>query len=298
METRYDEANKVTFYAIAWNILLTLIKIFAGIFGKSSVMIADGLHSASDIITSVGVLIGNYISSKPFDKEHNYGHEKAETLVSFLLSMILIIVSFTIGFEALKSLFNLGEVQIPTILPLIVSVISILIKEYQFRITIKVAKKINSPALKADAWHHRSDALSSVAAFIGIGGAMLGFKAFEPVTSVIVALFVSKVGYDIFKSSINELMDVSIDEEHENEIKNIASSTAGVKNLGALRTRKHGAYAYVDLVICVDGDLTVKEGHDIATNLEKKIIEELSIVKGITVHVEPCEGCNKKHCCK
>ena len=141
METRYDEANKVTFYAIAWNILLTLIKIFAGIFGKSSVMIADGLHSASDIITSVGVLIGNYISSKPSDKEHNYGHEKAETLVSFLLSMILIIVSFTIGFEALKSLFNLGEVQIPTILPLIVSVISILIKEYQFRITIKVAKK-------------------------------------------------------------------------------------------------------------------------------------------------------------
>ena len=127
---------------------------------------------------------------------------------------------------------------------------------------------------------------------------MLGFKAFEPVTSVIVALFVSKVGYDIFKGSINELMDVSIDEEHENEIKNIASSTEGVKKLGALRTRKHGAYAYVDLVICVDGDLTVKEGHDIATNLEKKIIEELSIVKGITVHVEPCGGCNKKHCCK
>ena len=270
MERRYDEANKVTLKAIGWNIFLAFIKIIAGILGKSSVMIADGLHSASDIITSMGVLIGNYISSKPFDKEHNYGHEKAETLVSFLLSIILVGVALSIGYEASKSLFNIEGIAIPTLLPLVVSIISILIKEYQYRITIRIAKKINSPALKADAWHHRSDALSSIAAFVGIGGAMLGFKILEPLASIVVALFVCKVGYDILKNAVNELMDVSIDETYENEIKKIAQLTEGVMNLGSLRTRKHGASAYVDLVICVDGKLTVTSGHDIATNLEKK----------------------------
>ena len=298
METRYDEANKVTLQAIGWNIFLAFIKIIAGILGKSSVMIADGLHSASDIITSMGVLIGNYISSKPFDKEHNYGHEKAETLVSFLLSIILVGVALSIGYEASKSLFNIEGIAIPTLLPLVVSIISILIKEYQYRITIRIAKKINSPALKADAWHHRSDALSSIAAFVGIGGAMLGFKILEPLASIVVALFVCKVGYDILKNAVNELMDVSIDETYENEIKKIAQLTEGVMNLGSLRTRKHGASAYVDLVICVNGKLTVTSGHDIATNLEKKIQNDINIVKGITVHVEPCNSCNEKRCNK
>ena len=298
METRYDEAKKVTLKAIGWNIFLAFIKIIAGILGKSSVMIADGLHSASDIITSMGVLIGTYISSKPFDKEHNYGHEKAETLVSFLLSIILVGVALSIGYEASKSLFNIEGIARPTLLPLVVSIISILIKEYQYRITIRIAKKINSPALKADAWHHRSDALSSIAAFVGIGGAMLGFKILEPLASIVVALFVCKVGYDILKNAVNELMDVSIDETYENEIKKIAQLTEGVMNLGSLRTRKHGASAYVDLVICVDGKLTVTSGHDIATNLEKKIQNDINIVKGITVHVEPCNSCNEKRCNK
>lgn len=298
METRYEEANKVTIQAIVWNIILTVIKIIAGIFGKSSAMISDGLHSASDIISSVGVLIGNYVSSRPDDKEHNYGHEKAETLVSFLLSILLIFVSITIGFQAVKSLFNLDEVEIPTKLPLIVAIISILIKEYQYRITIKIAKKINSPALKADAWHHRSDALSSIAAFVGIGGAMLGFKALDPVASVVVAIFVAKVGYEILINSVNELMDLSVDDEQEEQIRKIAKDTEGVRNLGHMRTRKHGAMAYVDLTICVDGSLTVAQGHDIAHKLEKHIISHMEFVKGITVHVEPCNHCSGNICLK
>lgn len=298
METRYDEANKVTIQSILWNIILTIIKIFAGVVGKSSAMVADGLHSASDIISSVGVLIGNKIAKAPNDKEHNYGHEKAETLVSFLLSLLLIVVSLKIGFSALKSLFNLDSVQVPTLLPLIVSVISIAIKEYQFRITIKVANKINSPSLKADAWHHRSDALSSIAAFIGIGGALLGFKALDPIASVVVALFVAKVGFDILKDSANELMDYSIDEDQEKQIVKIAENTNGVINLGEIRTRKHGATAYVDLTICVNKDLTVYEGHEIATKLEKRIVKEMQFVKGITVHVEPCINCPGNSCRK
>ncbi|MBO3444089.1 cation diffusion facilitator family transporter [Clostridium sp. CCUG 7971] len=295
METRYDEANKVTIQAIIWNVILTAIKIIAGVLGKSNAMIADGLHSASDIVSSVGVLIGNYVSATPQDKEHNYGHEKAETLVSFILSLLLIFVSITIGIEAFKSLLNLDKLQIPTVLPLIVSVISVLIKEYQYRITIKIANKINSPALKADAWHHRSDALSSVAAFVGIGGSMLGFKALDPVASIVVALFVAKVGIDILRNSVNELMDLSIDEEQSNQIIKIAENTEGVRKLGELKSRKHGAMAYIDLTICVDGKLTVIEGHDIAHKLEKHIINDMEFVKGITVHVEPCvEDC--KNC--
>ena len=298
METRYEESDKVTIQSILWNIFLTIIKIFAGIFGKSSAMISDGLHSASDIISSVGVLIGNKIAKTPNDKEHNYGHEKAETLVSFFLSILLIIVSLKIGWGALQSLFNLDSVQVPTALPLIVSIISIGIKEYQYRITIRIANRINSPSLKADAWHHRSDALSSIAAFIGIGGAMLGFKALDPIASIVVALFVAKVGFDILKDSTNELMDYSIDDEQEEQIRKIAEKIDGVINLGELRTRKHGAMAYVDLTICVNKDLTVLEGHELAHKIEKYIINEMKFVKGITVHVEPCINCPGNYCRK
>lgn len=293
METRYEEATRVTLLSILWNVILTFIKIFAGFVGKSNAMIADGLHSASDIISSVGVLIGNKVARTPHDKEHNYGHEKAETLVSFLLSMLLIFVSIKIALGGIQSLLHLETVSVPTTLPLIVSLISIGIKEYQYRITIKVAKKINSPSLKADAWHHRSDALSSVAAFIGIGGSLLGFKALDPIATIIVGIFVAKVGFDIFKDSINELMDYSIADEEENKILNVAGKTNGVLNIGDLKTRKHGSMAYVDLTICVNKDLTVLQGHEIAHNLEITILEELPIVKGVTVHVEPCiDSCN------
>lgn len=295
--SRYEEATKVTLISIIWNVILTFIKVLGGILGKSNAMIADGLHSASDIISSIGVLIGNKIAKTPNDKEHNYGHEKAETLVSFLLSMLLIGVALKISLNGINSLIHLNDVQVPTFLPLIISVISIGIKEYQYKITIKVAKKINSPSLKADAWHHRSDALSSVAAFIGIGGSLLGFKALDPIATVVVGLFVAKVGLDIFKDAINELMDYSINENDESQIITIANDTDGVLNIGELRTRKHGSMAYVDLTICVNKDLTVLQGHEIANKLEISILEELQIVKGITVHVEPCINCDDYKCC-
>lgn len=287
MESRYCEANKVTIISILWNIVLAIIKISAGIIGKSNAMIADGAHSASDIISSVGVLIGNKIASIPKDKGHNYGHEKAETLVSFLLAIILVILSIKIGYNGAYSLFHLNEVQIPTAFPLVVSVISIIIKEYQYRITIKVAKKTNSPALKADAWHHRSDALSSVAAFIGIGGAILGFKSLDSIASIVVAIFIAKVGIEILIGSSNELMDISIDEEKEKEIKTIVDEVEGIKSLREIRTRKYGAMAYVDLVICVDKDISVLEGHRIASDLENLILKKMKFIKGVTVHVEP-----------
>lgn len=178
---RYDESNKVTIISILLNIGLTVIKVIAGILGNSTAIIADGLHSASDIITSIGILIGNRISRKPRDDEHQYGHEKAESLVSFILASVLIIVALKLGYDGVKNLININKIIKPTMLPLIVSLISIGVKEYQYQITIKVAKKTNSSSLRADAWHHRSDAFSSIAAFIGIGGAILGFKRLDPI---------------------------------------------------------------------------------------------------------------------
>ena len=276
METRYEEASKVTILAILWNVFLSVIKIFAGVIGNSTAMIADGIHSASDIITSVGVLIGNKISSKPGDKEHNYGHEKAETLVSFLLSIILIAVAVTIGVDGAKKMLNLSEVKVPTLMPLVVAVISIAIKEYQYRITIKVAKKINSPALKADAWHHRSDAFSSIAAFIGIGGAILGFKRLDPIASIIVALVVVKVGIDILKSSCDELMDSSISKADINKIKSLVENDEKICGIKDFKSRKYGSVAYIDMSIFIDNNKTLEEAHNIADNLENDIISKLS----------------------
>ena len=221
---RYDESNKVTIISILLNIGLTVIKVIAGILGNSTAIIADGLHSASDIITSIGILIGNRISRKPRDDEHQYGHEKAESLVSFILASVLIIVALKLGYDGVKNLININKIIKPTMLPLIVSLISIGVKEYQYQITIKVAKKTNSSSLRADAWHHRSDAFSSIAAFIGIGGAILGFKRLDPIASIIVALVVVKVGIDILKSSCDELMDSSISKADINKIKSLVEN--------------------------------------------------------------------------
>lgn len=263
------------------------MKILAGVFGNSTAIIADGLHSASDIITSIGILIGNKISRKPRDEEHQYGHEKAESLVAFVLAAVLIIVAVEIGYKGVAALFNLNEIQVPTLLPLIVALISIGVKEYQYQITIRVAKKINSSLLKADAWHHRSDALSSIAAFIGIGGAMLGFKILDPIASIIVAIVVVKVGIDILKSACDELMDSSISKQDIGEIKSMIDNNQKIYGIKDFKSRKYGSVAYIDMSIFIDKAKTLEEAHDIADDLEHNIISTLSYIKEINIHTEP-----------
>lgn len=287
MKNRYDESNKVTLITILLNIGLTILKILAGILGNSTAIIADGLHSASDIITSIGILIGNKISRKPRDEEHQYGHEKAESLVAFVLAAVLIIVAVEIGYKGVAALFNLNEIQVPTLLPLIVALISIGVKEYQYQITIRVAKKINSSSLKADAWHHRSDALSSIAAFIGIGGAMLGFKILDPIASIIVAIVVVKVGIDILKSACDELMDSSISKQDIGEIKSMIDNNQKIYGIKDFKSRKYGSVAYIDMSIFIDKAKTLEEAHDIADDLEHNIISTLSYIKEINIHTEP-----------
>lgn len=287
MKNRYDESNKVTITSIILNCLLTIFKVIAGTIGNSTAMIADGFHSASDVISSVVILIGNYIAQKPEDKEHNYGHEKAETVVSALLSILLIVVSIQIGYQGIILLFNIEQLKTPTMLPLIAAIFSILVKEYQYQITIKIAKKTNSPALKADAWHHRSDAFTSIAAFIGIIGGMFGFKILDPIVTIFVAIFILKIGYDILKKSINELLDVSIEQEEISNIMSIVEKSKEISSVKTLKSRKYGPLIYLDIEICVDGNISVKEGHDIATSFEEEVKERLGFVKGIIIHVEP-----------
>lgn len=287
MDERYNESNKVTMVSILFNIALTVLKIVAGFLGNSTAIIADGLHSASDIITSIGILIGNKISSKPKDEEHQYGHEKAESLVAFVLSSVLIIVSVGIGYKGIEALFNLKEIKIPTVLPLVVSVISVGVKEYQYQITIRVAKKINSSSLKADAWHHRSDALSSIAAFIGIGGAIIGIKILDPIASIVVAVVVVKVGVDILKSASGELMDSSISKEDIQKIRKIVTEYDKIYGIKDLKSRKYGPIAYVDMSILIDKTETLEGAHDIADELERNIISNLQYIKEINIHTEP-----------
>lgn len=287
MGNRYDESNKITVISILLNIGLTILKILAGILGNSTAIIADGLHSASDIITSIGILIGNKISRKPRDDEHQYGHEKAESLVSFILAAVLIGIALKIGYDGFKDLININNILVPNALPLVVALISIAVKEYQYQITIRVAKKINSSSLKADAWHHRSDAFSSIAAFIGIGGAMLGFKILDPIASIIVAIVVIKVGIDILKSSCDELMDSSISKEDIREIKSLIDNNKKIYGIKDFKSRKYGSIAYIDMSIFIDKSKTLEEAHDIADNLEHSIISNLNYIKEINIHTEP-----------
>lgn len=287
MEDRYNESNKVTMLSIVLNIILAILKMLAGILGNSTAIIADGLHTASDIVTSIGILVGNKISRKPRDKEHQYGHEKAESLVSFTLAAVLILIAIKIGFDGITVLFSLDELQVPTVLPLIMSIVSIVVKEYQYQITIKVAKRINSSSLKADAWHHRSDALSSIAAFIGIGGAILGIKILDPIASVIVAIVVVKVGIDILKSSCNELMDSSINENDIKKINDIVNDYNKVYGIKDIKTRKYGSVAFIDMSIFVDNNESLEEAHEIADDIEKEIINKLNYIKDINIHIEP-----------
>lgn len=287
MGNRYDESNKITVISILLNIGLTILKILAGILGNSTAIIADGLHSASDIITSIGILIGNKISRKPRDDEHQYGHEKAESLVSFILAAVLIGIALKIGYDGFKDLININNILVPNALPLVVALISIVVKEYQYQITIRVAKKINSSSLKADAWHHRSDAFSSIAAFIGIGGAMLGFKILDPIASIIVAIVVIKVGIEILKSACDELMDSSISKEDIREIKSLIDNNKKIYGIKDFKSRKYGSIAYIDMSIFIDKSKTLEEAHDIADNLEHSIISNLNYIKEINIHTEP-----------
>lgn len=287
--------NRVFKITIILNIILAIIKILAGYYGKSTALLADGLHSTTDIITSIGLVIGVLYSTKPSDDKHQYGHEKAEAIAALILSIILALIGVNIGFQSIKIII-LKTYSIPNIYTIYVTILSIFIKEYQYRITIKTAKAVNSNALRSDAWHHRTDAFSSIAALIGILGARFGYLILDPLAGTIVSIIVVKISIDLIISSVDDLMDVSLDSEIMNKLINNIEDLSKVKKVTVIRGRKHGSKVYIDIRICVNPKLTVLEGHDIGKDVEELIKDKIINIKEVLVHVDPCLYNNNEKC--
>lgn len=282
-------AYKVSFVSIVVNIILALFKIIAGIFANSGAMISDAIHSLSDVFSTIIVIIGVKLSTKASDSSHRYGHERLECMASLALALILFITSLGIGYSGITKIIsnNYNTLTRFGVLALIAAIVSIITKELMYHYTIRAARKINSSSLKADAWHHRSDALSSVASLIGIGGAMLGFGILDPIVSIIICVVIIKASYDIMKESIDKLVDKSCDEEVIKEMEETVYNVEGVIDIDDIKTRLFGNKIYVDIEICADGDLPLREAHKIAEAVHDKIESSFENVKHCMVHVNP-----------
>lgn len=289
-ETEFTRvANRVAFVTIFENVLLALGKLIAGLIGHSSAMISDAVHSASDVFSTIVVLIGVKLSTKESDKEHPYGHERLECVAAIVLAVVLLLTGLGIGYDAIKNILggNYKELTAPTVLALVAAIISIVAKEAMYWYTRYYAKRIDSSALMADAWHHRSDALSSVGALIGIGGAMLGYPVMDSIASLVIFFFIAKAAYDIFKDAIDKMVDHACDEETEKAIYDAVLEQEEVLGIDMLQTRIFGNKIYVDLEIQLDENYTLKKAHDIAEEVHEHIEQNFPKVKHIMVHVNP-----------
>ena len=291
MKTLTNEqiAMKVSFVSIIWNIILYIFKLFAGIVAHSGAMISDAVHSASDVLSTFIVIIGVKIANKESDKTHPYGHERMECVAAILLSAILFATGLGIGYKGviIISSNDYSHLTVPGVLALAAAVISIGVKEGMYWYTRAAAKKINSGALMADAWHHRSDALSSVGSFAGILGARLGYPIFDPIASVIICIFILKAAFEIFMDSINKMTDKACDDETIEVIRSLILKQEGVLGIDQIKTRLFGDRIYVDVEIQADGNISLKQAHDIAHYVHDSIENNIPKIKHCMVHVNP-----------
>ncbi|MTI65678.1 MAG: cation transporter [Firmicutes bacterium] len=290
---RYKTATNITLITIIINIFLSIIKIFFGISQNSTALLADGIHTISDVGSSIGIILSFMISKKPEDDKHQYGHEKAESIATLILAIFLTAVGIKIGFGALKIIIT-NQTVVPKALTIWITLISIIVKEVQFRLCMYGGKKINSKALIADAWHHRSDVFSSIAALIGIIGSRLGFSFLDPLAGLIVSIIVIKVGIRLFIEGCNDLMDCSLEKEKINKLINNIKSSKKIIHVKQLRTRKHGSKVFVDIKVCVDPNMTVSDSQYIVKEVETIVINNIGNVKEVLVYVNPC-NINYKH---
>lgn len=282
-------AIKVSVTSLIVNFILSIFKLVAGVVASSGAMISDAIHSASDVFSTIIVMIGIKMSVKEPDKEHPYGHERIESVAAIVLATILFLTAIGIGQSGVNKIIsgNFENIETPGVLALIAAIISLVVKEAMYWYTKINAKKINSTALMADAWHHRSDALSSVGAFIGILGARMGLVILDPIASIVICLFIVKVAYDIFKDAIDKMVDKSCDEKTEQDIFDLALKQNGVIDIHQLRTRMFGNRIYVDIEIVANKNSTLDEAHNIAEKVHDEIENEFSEIKHIMVHVNP-----------
>ena len=275
--------------SIIGNLVLSAMKILAGIFSHSSALVSDGIHSASDLISSAVVVIGVKFSAKEEDDDHPYGHERLECAAAVILSVLLLITGIFIGYQAFLQITSKDAETLPQpgIAAFIAVIVSILAKEAMYWYTRYYALRIHSGALMADAWHHRSDSLSSVGALLGILGARHGLQILDPIACFIICIFIFKAAYEIFRDAINQMVDKACDKETENRIRTCILQQEGVISIDLLKTRTFANRIYVDLEISVDGQMTLTEAHQIAHQVHDKVEQEITDVKHIMIHVNP-----------
>ena len=281
--------GKVSVIGIAGNLLLAAFKFLAGILGHSSAMLSDALHSASDIAGGLIVMIGVSFSEKQPDKEHPYGHERIECIASILLAVLLLIAGLAMGYSAAQSIIT-GEYRTaatPGRIALIAACVSIAVKEAMFRYTMVRARRIDSGALRAEAWHHRSDALSSIGSLAGVLGARLGVPVLDPAAGLVICLFILKAAYDIFREAVERMTDHSGGEELEQSIRECVAEYPEIEGVDLLRTREFGRMVYVDLEIRMDGALSLEASHDAAERLHDELESRFPRVKHVMIHVNP-----------
>ena len=281
--------KKLSRVGIFGNVLLAGFKLFAGIFGKSGAMVSDAVHSLSDVFATLIAYIGVRLSKQQEDAEHPYGHERFECVASLLLGLILAGTGVGIGYTGMRKLLFQEALEVPTLLPLIAAVVSIVVKEGMYWYTMYYAKKLDSPAFKADAWHHRSDAISSVGSFVGIGLAKLGLPFMDPVASLLICLLILKVAYDIIRDAIAKMLDTSCDGDTEKSLRSFVEAQEGVSRVDLLHTRQFGNKIYVDLEIAVRGDIPLREAHAIAERVHGAMEQAFPKVKHVMIHVNPAE---------
>ena len=293
VNSRNRDIARITWLGMFINALLTGFKLVAGFAGKSSAMIADGVHSLSDFISDIVILVFLKISGKSRDKNHDFGHGKFETMATFILSIILIIVAaeiFSHGVENIRKVIAGEDIASPTTIALVAAVVSIVMKEFCYQITALVGRKVNSPAVIANAWHHRSDALSSVGSLVGIAGAMyLGQKwiILDPIMGCVISVVIFVVAIKMALPSARQLMDISLPDEIEKEIIEISSAVKGVTDVHNLKTRQSGPSVIIEMHIMVDWNITIVDAHQISTEVEDRLTEHFGKETQINVHIEP-----------
>ena len=290
MDNQIKIAMEVSQKSLAVNVILSAIKFIAGVVANSGAMISDAIHSASDVFSTIIVMIGVKLSAKAEDKEHPYGHERMECVAAIILAVLLLMTGIFIGYGSVQKILSAEteELAVPGTLAVVAAVISIFVKEAMFWYTRHFARLIHSEALMADAWHHHSDALSSVGALLGVVGARMGLPVLDPVAGLFICFFIAKAAFDIFKEAIEKMVDHNCDEAFENALREKILSYSEVHSIDLMKTREFGNRVYIELEISVDGKLPLIDAHEIAETIHNDIEENFPSVKHIMIHLNPC----------
>lgn len=286
-ELRYKEVRRVTLIGSAVDLSLGAAKIVGGYVATSQALIADGVHSLSDLATDIIVLYAAKHSHREADEEHPYGHGRIETLATVVLGVALVLVSIGIGIDAIDRLFNVERLMQPTVLALYIALVSVIAKEFIYHFSMRIARKYRSEMLKANAWHSRTDAISSIIVVIGVIGSMAGLNYLDAIAAVGVAMMIAKIGWDLTFQSLRELIDTGLDPERVELIRNTIMDVNGVQALHVLRTRRMGGEALVDVHIQVSPNLSVSEGHHISEQVRDQLVRGIDEVSDVMVHIDP-----------